>query len=157
MTAPTKDTPPRRKPGTRIPLGTEGLPADKPLIDFQPVPDKPETPSKVTYRPGILVKPLTSFYETIGGMILLVDVVCGQAVIESAEGAAKSLDELARVNPKVRQALLRLISGSVLTQVVVAHLPIIMAIVAHHFPKALVYVAQIFSGGKVEPGIPDAR
>lgn len=125
---------------------------DVPLIDLQPKPGegKEESP-KATYRPGMLVKPLTGFYETIGGLVILGDQMCGQAIIDSAEEAAKSLDELARTNPRVRRVLMRIIEGSAITKVVVAHLPILMVVLAHHFPNALKYLGTIITGGMAQP------
>jgi hypothetical protein len=129
--------------------------SEKPLIDAVQEKEEAETPRPVntqnTYRPGMLVKPLTAFYETIGGLIILADPTCGQAIINSAEEAAKALDELARTNPKVRKVLMRLMQSGAVTKVVIAHLPIVMAVLAHHFPKALVYVGQMFSGTLGQP------
>lgn len=112
------------------------------VSEKKPESDKPTT----VYRPGALVKPLTSFYETIGGFVILADPDCGSAIVNGAENCAKSLDELARTNPRIRRVLMRMVESGALTKVVVAHLPIILAVLAHHFPKALVYVTQILTG-----------
>lgn len=108
-------------------------------------PPKETSAPAFVYRPGALVKPLVAFYETIGGIVILGDQVCGTAIVESAQSCAESLDELARTNPAVRKALIRLVSTSAATKVIVAHAPIIMVILAHHFPNALVYVSNIFA------------
>lgn len=125
---------------------------EKPLIEGSPFESKPkaEDAAKTAYRPGALVKPLTSFYETIGGFVILADRTCGQAIIDSAEGAATSLDELARTNPRVRKVLMRLVESGAVTKVVIAHLPIIMVVLAHHFPNALKYVSTIITGVKAD-------
>lgn len=126
---------------------------EKPLIDD--VPSQPVSkaaddtePKKLVYRPGVLVKPLTGLYEMVGGFIILADPDCGTAVINSAEDCAKSLDDLAKTNPKVRKVLMRMVESGAVTKVIIAHLPILLAVMAHHFPNALKYVAQIFLGAQ---------
>lgn len=150
----TPDVTRERLAARRESLRTNGGPTsrpevDKPLIDSMPTQDAAKPAP--TYRAGMLVKPLTGFYETVGGFVVLADQVCGQAIIESAAGAAESLDELARTNPKVRKVLMKLMESSAITKVIVAHLPITLAVTAHHFPKALSFLAQILSNGPMRP------
>lgn len=90
----------------------------------KPIPPKP--------RSGALVKPLTDLYTSIGTMMLPFDQVCGLVVVNSAEDCARSLDTLARENPKVRRALMAMVETSVWGQVIAAHLPIITAVAMHH-------------------------
>ncbi len=137
---PISDLPPK----TRRQLQREErtLKAEKPLIEDQP--DNVEKP-KMVYRPGVLVRPLTELYENIGGMIILFDQPCGQAIVASANACAKSLDELARTNVKVRNVLMRLVQTGVLGKLIAAHLPIILAVVAHHFPKVLIFASEMMS------------
>lgn len=149
MTTPTTQ---ERLAQRRADLGATSKPLrpveiETPLIDaFPPAKTESKTDAPV-YRAGALVKPLTGFYETIGGFILLVDQECGQAIIECANAAAVSLDELARVNPKVRKVLMKLMGSSAVTKVTIAHFPIILAVLAHHFPNALKYALTIIQGG----------
>jgi hypothetical protein len=65
-------------------------------------------------------------------MLLPFDQPCGTVIINSAEDCARSLDSLARENPKVRRALMAMVETSVWGQVIAAHLPIITAIAMHH-------------------------
>lgn len=134
MTAPSP-APPRSSKAVRANRTVSSREPERSLLDDQPEPSTENKP--LVYKPGVLVRPLTDLYETIGGMVCLADQVCGTAIIQSAPEAAKSLDELARVNPKVRKALIKMVSGGVTGKVVIAHLPIFMAVMAHHFPKAL--------------------
>lgn len=101
---------------------------------------KPRTRATKTTLPpkrkGQFVEPLTQLYTACGMMLLPMDAVCGKAIIESAEQCAKSLDELAYQNDAVRRALFALTQTTALGGVVVAHLPILMAITMHHFPTA---------------------
>lgn len=162
MTAPTVDERVRERRERVRNANTDAAPritrveVEKPLLEDLPskpvLKDQDDTePKKLVYRPGVLVKPLTGVYEMVGGFIILADPDCGTAVINSAEDCAKSLDELARTNPKVRKVLMRMIESSTVTKVIIAHLPILLAVMAHHFPNALKYVAQIFLGAqKVE-------
>jgi hypothetical protein len=139
-----KNVPPKSSTGPRASS------VDTPLLDLTPAVEKVTSEAPV-YKAGVLVKPLTAFYETIGGLIILGDQVCGQAIIDSAAEAAKSLDELARVNPQVRKVLMKMMTTGAFTKVVVAHLPIIMVVLSHHFPKALTYVGQMMTGSLGKP------
>lgn len=149
MTAPIADTKPRRP----MPPGRGSvLEIEKPLLEDTtstksvPENDKPDKP--FVYRPGALVKPLEALYETLGGFVLLADRVCGQAIIDSAHSCAESLDELARTNAKVRKVLVNLVTTGTLTKVIVAHLPLLMAVLGHHFPKALTHIMSFMMGVK---------
>lgn len=118
---------------------------EKPLIDDQPSEKTEKDRPPIVYRPGVLVKPLRQMYENIGGIVMLADPICGEAIINGAENCARSLDEMARANPKVRAVLMRLVQTNVMGQVIIAHLPIILAVLTHHFPKAIGHVVQIMS------------
>lgn len=89
-----------------------------------PVPDKP--------RPGSLVPQLESLYAGIGMALLPFDPVCGQAVINASTACAETLENLARENPAVRRAILRLVATSVWGQVIAAHMPILIVVASHH-------------------------
>lgn len=123
---------------------------EKPLIEDTPFSKDKKTEEKTepsTYRPGALVKPLTSFYETIGGVIgLFGDQTCGQVFIDGADSAAKSLDEWAKTSPKVRKVLMRMVESSAVTKVLIAHLPMGAAVLAHHAPNALAKITALMMG-----------
>jgi hypothetical protein len=98
-----------------------------------PKPEKPvKEKARVPNRKGQFVQPLTQMYSGIGAMVFQFDKPCGTAVLASAEQCAKSLDDLAYQNESVRRALATLTQGSALGAVIVAHGPIIMAVMAHH-------------------------
>lgn len=85
-----------------------------------------------------LAEPLIKLYAGIGAVLAMRDPVCGAAIIANAEECAKSLENLARENDAVRRALEALLKTSNWGLVMTAHLPILMAIYAHHGPKAAV-------------------
>lgn len=85
-----------------------------------------------TPKRGAYVEDLESLYTYAGMGVMLVDPVCGNAVISSAESCAKAIDDLAYQNESVRRVLDGLTQGSAVTAVVMAHLPIIMAVASHH-------------------------
>jgi hypothetical protein len=60
--------------------------------------------------------------------------VCANAVIKSAEQCARSLDELAYTNDAVRRVLYGLIQTSAIGAVIIAHGPILLAVMVHHVP-----------------------
>lgn len=142
MTAPVVDRKPVRRP--MPPSGGTRLEIEKPLLEDTPqsdsIPESSKQDKPFVYRPGALVKPLEGVYETLGGIVMLADRVCGEAIVNSARQCAESLDELARTNPKVRKVLVNLVTTNTLTKVVVAHIPVLVAVLGHHFPKVLPYL-----------------
>lgn len=92
---------------------------------------EPKTPA---YRQGVIAKGFTKIYGTVGLAVFAFDQHCGQAILESAEGMANSLDTLAKDNPAVRRVLSRMITTSAWSEVIVAHAPLVMAIAGHHVP-----------------------
>jgi len=98
----------------------------KPPRDKKPLPPKP--------RPGQLTKPLSEFYGAIGLMIVPFDEPCGTAIIANAENCARALENLARENEAARRVIMALIQTSALGGVIAAHIPLAMAVAAHHVP-----------------------
>ena len=97
--------------------------------DFKPPKERKPTPM---YRKGMFVKPLEDLY-TAGGMVLMpFDMVCGQAVVQSAHRCAEALDELAREYEPVRRILQSIVTTSVVGKVFAAHLPILAVAAMHH-------------------------
>lgn len=87
-------------------------------------------------KKGQFVEPLMKLYAGAGTAVMMFDPVCGQAVLMSAQKCAESVDELAYQNESVRKAVWALTQTSIMGAVLVAHLPIIMAVVMHHVPAA---------------------
>lgn len=96
--------------------------------------DKPKKPVPPMPRRG-LKKPLADIYTTLGTLWFPFDPVCGNAVIESADQCAEALETLARENEAVRRVLIMLCETSAWGMVITAHLPILMAVTAHHMPQ----------------------
>lgn len=100
--------------------------------------EKAERPSpsarNITKRKGYFVEPLTKMYGGIGLMVMPFDKVCGQAVIQSAENCARSLDELAYQNDAVRKVLIALTETTAIGTVIAAHAPILITVLIHHMP-----------------------
>lgn len=101
--------------------------------------DRPRTSSTRTAakKKDEFVEPLTAMYTMVGTVMIPFDQPCGTAVITSAEQCAKALDNLAAKDERVRKALRTLTTGSAYGEVIIAHAPIMLAILAHHFPGAL--------------------
>lgn len=98
-----------------------------------PKPKAPITPKVIPdYRAGMIKKGFEELYATIGAVLMLKDPTCGMAIIQAAPEVAESLEELARDNPTVRRILMGVIATNALGKVVVAHMPILMIVFAHH-------------------------
>jgi hypothetical protein len=104
-----------RQPAKEAPTPRESVSAD----ESDPIKD---------YRPGILVKPLRDLYVTVGTLVLPFNKPVGTAFIQNAEACAKSLDNAAKADKQIRRVLMLLIQGSVWGEVIVAHMPIMMAL-----------------------------
>src|SRR3546814_416887 len=81
-----------------------------------------------------LAGPLTNMDTGLGMTVSMIDKQCGMAIVESAEDCAQAWEDLAKTNPKVRRALLMLLETSDVTKIVIAHAPIMMAVMVHHMP-----------------------
>lgn len=88
------------------------------------------------YKAGAVKAGFEELYGAIGTIVMLKDPHCGMAVIQSAADAADALEELAKTNPSIRRVLMSVIATNSYGKVIAAHLPILMAIFAHHIaPK----------------------
>lgn len=87
-----------------------------------------EPPSK----PGEFTEDITAFYTMAGMAVAVKDQHCGQVIVQSAPKIGEEWDNLAQANPAVRKALRSLTKATAVGTLVAAHLPIIMAISAHH-------------------------
>lgn len=96
-------------------------------------PGKPkvtEPPSKA----GEFVEDITAFYAMLGMGIGVRDKYCGMAIVENSSKIAEEWDKLAQTNSAVRKALRSLTKATAVGTLVAAHVPIIMAVSAHHGP-----------------------
>lgn len=93
--------------------------------------DSPPKP-RATKDDATLKKALTELYTAGGMMLAPFDAQCGMAVVNSADPCADALVKLAAENDAVRRALSSLTQTSAWGGVIAAHLPIIMAVSAHH-------------------------
>lgn len=96
---------------------------------------KPGKPTPPMPRPGSIAKPLTEMYGSLGLVVFGFDQACGTSILLNAGDAAKSLEELARVNPRARRIIVALTQTGAVSQVIAAHLPILTVIAVHHGPK----------------------
>jgi hypothetical protein len=101
------------------------------------------TKTVIPNKKGQFVEPLMKLYASVGAAVMIADPICGTAIVTSAESCAKTLDDLAYQNEAVRRALYSLTTTSYLGAVLVAHLPIIMAVVMHHVPAAQQAFGQV--------------
>lgn len=90
-------------------------------------------------RKNQFVEPLTQMYVGVGMVLMPFDSVCATAVLESAKTCAEALDDLAYQNDAVRRAIFALTQTSATTAVIVAHMPILLAVAMHHVPTAQKY------------------
>ena len=81
-----------------------------------------------------LEKSLYEFYVLVGTTITLINQDDGRLIIENAENCARAMDKLAAENPAVRKALTKLMTGSAVGGVIIAHAPIIMGLAVNHLP-----------------------
>lgn len=109
----------------------------------KPAGDKADTPPrsrasvvKIPNRRGQFVEPLQKLYGTIGIALMPVDPICANAILQSAEKCAVALDELAYKNEAVRRVIYSITQTSAVGAVIIAHFPIILAVVMHHVPAA---------------------
>lgn len=132
FTAPSVESSARRGPG-------------RPRKDEAPVYDEFKY-EKPKYRKGALVKPMTDLYITVSMGVMAFDPKCGEALASNAASCAEQWDLLAQRNPAVRDALMRLTQASAIGGLVVAHMPIVLAIMAHHGPSQVAQMAGLLSG-----------
>lgn len=92
---------------------------------------QPTTP----FRAGPIAKGVNKIYRKAGKIIRVWDPVIGEAVISCTRKeddddttVGEAWEELARVNPRVRAFLERIIQGGAIGGIVAAHMPIILAV-----------------------------
>lgn len=87
------------------------------------------------FRAGPIATGMNKLYLRAGKIVRIWDPAIGQAIIETTRKEApedvtvgEAWEELARTNPRIRIFLLRLISGGAYTQLIMAHMPILLAL-----------------------------
>lgn len=83
---------------------------------------------------GGIAAPMAALYRKTGELIQPFDYGCGSVLIGGAEDCGKAWEELAKRNPAVRRFLLSLLSTSAVTELLIAHAPILAAVAVHHVP-----------------------
>jgi hypothetical protein len=135
---PTETEPPQfKKPNFKATRGGTDRPTARKSIFGSRQNKAPEfkEPKVKTYgKRGQFEKPLAELYGGIALMIMPFDPICGSAVIDAAPNCAKALDDAAYENEATRKILEALVTTSVAGKVIIAHVPIIMAVMMHHSP-----------------------
>lgn len=94
-------------------------------------------------KKGAFVDPLIQLYGVAALTLMPVDQHCAGVILENAESCATAVDELAFQNESVRRVLDTLVTGSAIGAVVMAHLPIMVAIASHHGGGKLPFVPRV--------------
>lgn len=88
------------------------------------------------FRAGPIAKGMNKLYAKTGKIVRVFDAEIGQAFIEATRKESdddvtvgEAWEELARVNPRIRKFLMKLISGGAWSQLVMAHMPILLAVI----------------------------
>lgn len=90
---------------------------------------------------------IVGLYVTIGFGVVLVNQTAGQTIAEQAESCADAWVNLAKENDGVRRGLLFMIEGGAWGAVLVAHLPILFAVLPAEFRETYKFLV---------PRIPDS-
>lgn len=87
------------------------------------------------FREGVIEKGINKLYRKAGKLVRVMDADIGQALIDITRKedeydvtVGEAWEDLARTNPRVRAFLMRLIAGGAWSQVLMAHAPVLMAI-----------------------------
>lgn len=102
------------------------------------------------YHPGILVKPLRDLYVTVGTLVIPFNKAVGTSFIQNAEPCAKALDNAAKTDKQIRRVLMLLIQGSVWGEVIIAHMPIMLALAVTLVPSIRATMNGVQSEGSTE-------
>ena len=90
-------------------------------------------------RPGMITKGVNRLYRRAGKIVKAMDRDIGIAIIEATQNTADkgepddsvgaAWEEVCKTNPRIRRFVLRLIAGGAWGQLVMAHAPILLAII----------------------------
>ena len=86
------------------------------------------------FRPGVIEAGLTGMYGQIGLMVGMLDPQCGSIIVQNAQTMAASMEAWAKESPTAREFLNKMVTTSVIGQVIAAHAPVVAAIAMHHVP-----------------------
>lgn len=113
--------------------------------DEKPTRGRPRKRKTPASRPkkGAFVEPLTNMYGLAALTLMPVDPHCAGVILENAEACAEAVDELAYQNESVRRVLDKLVTGSAIGALVMAHMPIIVAVASHHGSGRLPFVPRV--------------
>lgn len=132
-----------------------------------PAEPRAEAEGTPQHRPGVITKGVNRLYRRAGKIVRAMDPDIGIAIIESARNTAEegepddsvgaAWDELARTNPRIRRFLLKMIAGGAWGQVLMAHAPILLAIImkdgiAKHIPFMKLISAMADDDDDVQAG-----
>lgn len=116
------DTPPRSRRNRKAEKNGDSGPAKESSFDA------PE------YVPGRISDALKGTYTQVAMMWGMFDPPCAQVLMQNAETMANSMEKWAKESPAIRGVLDKVITTSVVGEVIAAHAPIVMAIGMHHVP-----------------------
>jgi len=116
--SPPRDTPPKRRKSAGTGTGATAKNAT----------------TAIPYTEGVISGGLQQFYGQIGMVVGMFDEHCGTAIIQNAIPMAASMEAWAKESPAAREFLNKLVTTSVIGQVIAAHTPMVMAIAMHHVP-----------------------
>lgn len=99
-------------------------------------PARPRTPVRIPNRRGQFIEPVTAAYMAVGGLLMTFDATCANAFIVNARPCAEVWDALAYDNESVRRFLWQCTQVSLITKLLLVHMPIVLAIMLHHSQRA---------------------
>jgi hypothetical protein len=98
-------------------------------------PSVPRETEATPFRAGPIAKGMNKLYRRVGKLVSMADPMIGQAFVditrkddEDDVTVGEAWEELARVNPRIRAALNKLLTGSGWGQLVMCHMPILLAV-----------------------------
>ena len=96
---------------------------------------KPEPEPLPVFRAGPIAKSVNKLYLRAGKLVRAMDPDIGTAIIAMTKAeteddvtVGEAWEEVAKNNPRIRRALLKLISGGAWSQLIMAHAPLLLAI-----------------------------
>lgn len=115
------DNPPRRPKGKRARVRDRGV--------------KPPPPPAPPFRAGPIATGMNKLYAKIGKLVRVLDYDIGSAILASTRKESEddttvgeAWEEIAKVNPRIRRFLLRAIEGGAWSGLMMAHAPILLAV-----------------------------
>jgi hypothetical protein len=102
-------------------------------------------------KPGPIARWVASRYRWIGGLLSVADPQCGNAMVMCADAAGLAWQRMAKQNRQIRDIINRLMTSSATAELLMAHLPLLLAVLTHHVPafrklvesSSLAFLAQM--------------